>query len=131
MLVTENLGAAFLRRHDDLPLGIEYIINPVPKGFGENHNAAFARAEGQYFCVMNPDIRLKGNPLNALVCATWHKPKGVAGPRVVSPTGTLEDSARRVPRQSQGLLRGTSSGCGTLITPPKAPRAWIGWQGCA
>lgn len=104
VIVTENLGASSLRRHDNLSLELEYIVNPDPKGFGENHNAAFARAGGKYFCVMNPDIRLKGNPIGVLV-AQLKQAQGVAGPRVISPIGTLEDSARCVPTVQRLIAR--------------------------
>ncbi|NDB69651.1 MAG: glycosyltransferase family 2 protein, partial [Methylocystaceae bacterium] len=50
------------------------IDNPSPKGFGANHNAAFAFArqhglQADYFCVLNPDITLVGDPFSSLIAA--------------------------------------------------------------
>lgn len=41
-------------------LAITVIRNAVPKGFGANHNAAFARCRTDWFVVLNPDLRLAG-----------------------------------------------------------------------
>ncbi len=76
---------------------IRLIENVVPKGFGENHNAVFKHCQSAFFCVVNPDIRLKHNPLPALISCIQGRSAGVAGPRVVNPDGGLEDSARPFP----------------------------------
>ncbi|WP_316151117.1 glycosyltransferase [Cupriavidus sp. BIC8F] len=104
VILTENLGPYRTRRFDELPLSIDYIVNEEPKGFGANHNAAFARAAAPYFCVMNPDIRLQGDPFGPLV-SQLRAAKGVAGPKVVNPSGGLEDSARHVPTLARLLGR--------------------------
>lgn len=72
------------------------LRNTAPKGFAANHNAAFSQCETPYFCVLNPDVRLEGNPFPALLgCFT----EGVAlcAPAIRDPAGKLEDSARRFP----------------------------------
>lgn len=76
---------------------IRIIKNDVRKGFGENHNAAFEYCQSDYFCVVNPDIRLNRNPLPALRNCFPHRNASVAGPKVVNPEGSLEDSARPFP----------------------------------
>src|SRR5687767_11624034 len=62
VILTENIP-------DPVPLDfalskhrLERILNPRPKGFGANHNAAFARSTAQFFFVVNPDIRLIVDP---------------------------------------------------------------------
>jgi N-acetylglucosaminyl-diphospho-decaprenol L-rhamnosyltransferase len=67
------------------------------KGFGANHNAAFARSSADLFFVVNPDVRLRGDPFRNLV--GWLDSKGAAavGPLVRKPNGELEDSARQFP----------------------------------
>jgi N-acetylglucosaminyl-diphospho-decaprenol L-rhamnosyltransferase len=88
---------------------IEVVVNSAPKGFGANHNAAFARCAAPYFCGVNPDIRLKANPFPELLAALVRERVGVAGPRVCSPEGRVEDSARRFPtigRLLRKLLHG-------------------------
>ena len=37
------------------------------EGFATNHNAAFRHARTPYFAVLNPDVRLNGNPFPALL----------------------------------------------------------------
>jgi N-acetylglucosaminyl-diphospho-decaprenol L-rhamnosyltransferase len=73
------------------------IRNSRAKGFGANHNAAFARASGGFFCALNPDIRLMGDPFPSLVEAAGDPRIGVAAPLVLSPEGAVEDSARKFP----------------------------------
>lgn len=76
---------------------IRVIRNPDPKGFGENHNAAFSKAIGRYFCVLNPDIRLHGDPFPALLSEFAVSQVGVTAPRIEDGHGNLEDSARDFP----------------------------------
>ena len=76
---------------------VQLLRNRHPLGFGANHNQAFVRARGAYFCVLNPDIRLDVNPFRALVQALDTPNVGVAAPLVLGVDGTQEDSARRFP----------------------------------
>jgi GT2 family glycosyltransferase len=73
------------------------ISNTRVKGFGANHNAAFARCDSPYFCVCNPDIRLPADPFPALLESLAQRRAGAAGPLVRSPDGSAEDSARKFP----------------------------------
>lgn len=75
----------------------ELIHNSSPKGFGANHNAAFRRARGDVFCVLNPDIRIDTDPFGALGAELADPRVGVAAPLVVDAAGEPEDSARRFP----------------------------------
>jgi N-acetylglucosaminyl-diphospho-decaprenol L-rhamnosyltransferase len=97
VVLTENLPDSTALATGRLSCPVEVITNPAVKGFGANHNAAFARCRTSYFCVANPDIRLSRDPFAALVeCAS--EPGGaLAGPLVRSPDGGVEDSARRFP----------------------------------
>jgi N-acetylglucosaminyl-diphospho-decaprenol L-rhamnosyltransferase len=83
------------------PNGFSYPVtvleNRTPKGFGANHNAAFRVARGEYFCVLNPDIRLSRDPYPGLVAHLADVGVGVVGPAVTNPAGQMEDSARRFP----------------------------------
>lgn len=38
---------------------IQFIHNDRPKGFAENHNAAFDLSTEFFFCVLNPDVRIQ------------------------------------------------------------------------
>ena len=85
----------FTERDFRYPLRI--VHNSVRAGFGANHNAAARLVETRWFCVCNPDIRLKDNPFHRLVAALETEGFGVVAPRIVNPSGGDEDNARRFP----------------------------------
>lgn len=89
----------------NFPFDVLHIVNPRPKGFGANHNAAFRQSASRYFCVMNPDIRISGNPYPALISALADPEIGVVAPLVVNAQGMTEDSARRFPTPARILRR--------------------------
>jgi GT2 family glycosyltransferase len=76
---------------------LHVLSNRVPKGFGANHNAAFRESHGELFSVLNPDIRLRGDPFAPLSERLRDPAVGVAAPLVRNPDGGIEDSARRIP----------------------------------
>jgi hypothetical protein len=79
------------------PSRIEIIHNASEKGFAANHNAAFGAARGDYFCVLNPDVRLAQDPFPALLEVLREPQVAVAAPRIIDASGVVEDSARRYP----------------------------------
>lgn len=79
------------------PARIEIIHNASEKGFAANHNAAFGAARGDYFCVLNPDVRLAQDPFPALLEVLREPQVAVAAPRIIDASGVVEDSARRYP----------------------------------
>jgi GT2 family glycosyltransferase len=95
VVLTQNISDAEPLNSFALP--VEVIVNPTPKGFGANHNAAFRRCRTPFFCVMNPDVRLPADPFPALARALLDDRAGVVGPLVRNPAGEVEDSARRFP----------------------------------
>ena len=113
-----------------LPAGApgEVIINERPRGFGANHNAAFRRSRGDYFCVLNPDIRLRQDPFPALLEVLDDPGIGVAGPRIVDAHGRTEDSVRKfpsLPRLARKLFAGRPAPDYPLDAGP-ADVDWIG-----
>lgn len=90
--VPENLPFGL----DNFSFPIKIIQNTNPQGFASNHNQAFAQATGQFFCVLNPDIRLFNNPFPALLSCLKSN-VGVAAPLVLNESGSIEDSARYFP----------------------------------
>ncbi|MDO5101986.1 MAG: glycosyltransferase family 2 protein [Lautropia sp.] len=99
--VTEIIYTANIHE-PDLP-AIEFghirlliIRNERPKGFGSNHNAAFYRCQSPYFCVMNPDLRLADDPFSPLIDGFAQKRRGLMAPRIYSPEGRLENTARKL-----------------------------------
>jgi len=104
VLLTQNIPDPVPFAAGALPRPAEIIVNAQPKGFGANHNAAFARSSSPFFCVANPDLRLGANPFPALVESLADGRVGAVGPLVRSPAGAIEDSARRFPTAAS-LLR--------------------------
>ena len=96
VLVTLNLpeDEAFLA---DLPYEITVIRNAEPKGFGANHNQAFAHTDADVFVVLNPDLRLLSVDLEAVLAPLMRGDVGASAPVVVGADQKLEDSARRFP----------------------------------
>lgn len=77
-------------------LVIEAIRNPAPRGFGANHNTAFARCATRWFAVLNPDLRLVcGEPFSALLATAGSVHAiGAIAPIIVDANGRREDSVR-------------------------------------
>ncbi|MDJ0892056.1 MAG: glycosyltransferase family 2 protein [Gammaproteobacteria bacterium] len=89
--------------HRSYPYLLHVCQNPAPRGFGSNHNAAFASqppsCRSAFFCVLNPDTRVTAQSLLGLTRRLAANPRiGIIGPLVHDPGGRLEDSMRRVPR---------------------------------
>lgn len=111
IVLTFNLpeDASFLVAFNDLPIRV--IRNASPKGFGANHNAAFATSRGKHFVVVNPDICAETFSFLPLL-SILHKPRvGACGPVILNALGGVEDSARKFPslwrltRRIAGRLR--------------------------
>lgn len=81
----------------DAELPMELIRNDAVKGFGANHNQALRRSKDEYLCILNPDVRLATDPFPALLDALRDPKAALAAPRVVTPDGQVENSARRFP----------------------------------
>ena len=81
------------------------IQNATPKGFGANHNAAFANTIAPFFCVLNPDIEFPANPFPALLAALHGTGASTVAPAVVNSAGSPEDSARRFPSLKQLITK--------------------------
>lgn len=97
VIVTLNLpeDESFLEACGPLPLRV--LRNTTVKGFGANHNAAFAVAQGSMFVVVNPDIRAQQLRLAPLLEVLNAPRVGACGPTILSHAGTPEDSPRRFP----------------------------------
>lgn len=103
VILTCNISEPDTFHLENAPLRI--IKNNVPKGFAANHNAAFEQAEGDYFCVLNPDIRLIENPFMALIENMRTLKLGMIAPSIIDMNGQLEDSVRRFPTMSRLVKR--------------------------
>ena len=104
VLLTLNIPEALPFHPEEFKFPVALIKNSTAKGFAANHNAAFLRAQTEYFCVMNPDVRLDKDPFPILMPWISKAEIGVASPLVVNPAGAIEDSARKFPTP-WGILR--------------------------
>jgi N-acetylglucosaminyl-diphospho-decaprenol L-rhamnosyltransferase len=91
--------------------------NPVPVGFGKNHNSAFRFASTPYFLVINPDVRLEGNPFPHLLDCFSSDKVALAAPSVVNARGGHEDSVRRFPTVVGLMTKAFGGGDGRLSYP--------------
>jgi len=94
ILVTKNISEELL-----IPTStkIHVIENKSPKGFGENHNFAFSEIKDEYFCPLNPDIRLLTNPFPQLIESLKKYDAELIAPIVLNKLGGIEDSIRYFP----------------------------------
>lgn len=105
LILTLNVDEVLPLALDGFSYRIRLFRNPTPMGFAANHNQAFSHATGRHFCVLNPDIRLNGNPFTALLACFVDSSVGVVAPLVLDGNGGVEDSARRFPTPLKILLK--------------------------
>lgn len=90
------------------PFPVHVIHNPIPQGFGANHNQAFKSRPCDWFWVVNPDILWPPATAPALSTGTQHQAAtlqallntpttGLLCPRQVTAQGASQDYARTVP----------------------------------
>jgi N-acetylglucosaminyl-diphospho-decaprenol L-rhamnosyltransferase len=111
VILTVNIKEDLPFDAKDFDFPIRIIANAAPKGFAANHNAAFRMTKADYFCILNPDIRLERDPFPCLLRELKHPTVGAAGPLIVDPSGRIEDSARRFPTPAS-ILRKALFGAG-------------------
>lgn len=128
VILTQNIPEQLPFSVEDFPYPVRIVANSSPKGFGANHNAAFRFADGEWFCVMNPDIRLNGNPFPDLLVCLANPGVGVAAPLVLGVQGEIEDSARRFPSPLKILCKalGGCKGSDYAITDSPVRPDWVG-----
>lgn len=128
LILTLNLEESLPFDPDSFYFKINVIRNEAPLGFADNHNQAFEHATGQFFCVLNPDIRLNSNPFPALLEALVDEAVGVVAPLVLGEGGRIEDSARHFPSPLKILCKfvGRCKGRDYLIENEMIYPDWVG-----
>jgi N-acetylglucosaminyl-diphospho-decaprenol L-rhamnosyltransferase len=128
LILTLNLDEVLPSTVDNFLFPIKVIRNPIPRGFAANHNQAFTYAVGQFFCVMNPDVRLNDNPFRALLACLQNREVGVVAPLVLSTSGEIEDSARRFPTPLKIFCKalGRCKGSDYLVKSNPIFPDWVG-----
>jgi hypothetical protein len=97
VVLTVNIPETLPFSPEDYPFTVVVLRNQKRQGFGANHNLAFRTLPSELFCVLNPDIRLAGDPFADLAAALRTPEVAAAAPRLLSVTGMREDNARRFP----------------------------------
>lgn len=73
------------------------IMNPVVKGFGRNHNAAFRLAVHPWFVILNPDVTIQGDPFETMLKEAQVSDGAILAPCARTATGAIDDNWRRFP----------------------------------
>ncbi len=125
VVLTRNIPEASPIAADSL---VEISDNDLPKGFGANHNAAFWRCRQPFFCVLNPDIQLQGNPFPVLLACLEKEGAALAAPLILAPGGEVEDSVRHFPTIRSLLRKAMGGADGRYVVaagqPPFSPD-WV------
>jgi GT2 family glycosyltransferase len=97
VLLTVNIPESPVNweQFEDLPLFL--AVNPQPRGFGSNHNAAFKRSRGRAFAILNPDVRLQELNLTRWLSGLNQPQVGACAPMATDSQGQLQDNARSFP----------------------------------
>lgn len=106
---------------------IKLIQNASPKGFGENHNAAFRQSVGAYFCPLNPDVSWEKNPFPALLAELAVLGPVILAPMVLGIEGRVEDSARRFPTVLSLLRKAMKGDQGAYVLESGGSVARVDW----
>ncbi|MHA2428813.1 MAG: glycosyltransferase, partial [Candidatus Hermodarchaeia archaeon] len=120
-ILTENLrdqgDSLLILRGENVTL----LINDRPKSFSANHNQAFKRSSGDFFCVLNPDVLF-----NRELFPTFfnHIDQGlgdIVAPLVVNSDHRPQDSFRPLPSPSEILQRNIIQRSHTISYPGPSP----------
>jgi GT2 family glycosyltransferase len=87
---------------------VQVIVNPAPRGFAANNNAAIRLSWGRYILLLNPDTVVQEGALETLVAyMDAHPGVGICGPQLCFPDGLVQPSCRRFPTWRSTLARRT------------------------
>jgi N-acetylglucosaminyl-diphospho-decaprenol L-rhamnosyltransferase len=114
VMVTINIKEKIPFKPDDFDFKLRVFQNDHSRGFGANHNAAFKMGGSNFFCILNPDIRLSQDPFPLLIDKASDRKTGVVAPLIKNNENGIEDSARRLPTPLRLLRR--------ILTAPKSDR---------
>ncbi len=83
---------------------VELIRNTENRGFAEAANQGIAATSAPYVLLLNPDAEIIGGTLASFVKVARERPRAAAiGALVRNPDGSIQPSARRVPRLGEAL----------------------------
>lgn len=77
---------------------LQIISNPVPCGFGRNHNKALQAVQEEFVCILNPDMALlQPDSFGQLSDCLAVPDVGLAYPVLIGPDGMRQDNERTLP----------------------------------
>jgi len=97
VLLTLNTSNESFELLGKYPYPLVILKNNDALGFAQNHNQAFLLAKGEFFCILNPDIRLYSDPFPNLIRVLEDDSVGAVAPQVLEADGQVADSARKFP----------------------------------
>ena len=97
IIVTENVPGEVEIVHDTAGENVRIIRNASPQSFARNHNNAFKEVAGDYFCVLNPDVRWIQPVFTKLLAHIENRAAEIVAPLVLDTIGVVQDSFRHFP----------------------------------
>ena len=97
IIITINIPENINKKKWFKELPILWIYNDTPYGFGENHNNAFVNCKSNYFCVLNPDIRIQGEVFQNLIIIKEKENINIIGPDIKDMNGIQAINSRQFP----------------------------------
>ena len=89
--------------------GLNVRFFDIPnKGFPQGNNFGIKHTDAQYIAMVNPDIEVEKNTFRILLdYMEKHKGVGVVAPRLIYPTGKVQDNYRVFPRPFDLIVKRT------------------------
>jgi GT2 family glycosyltransferase len=73
---------------------VKWLFNQQRRGFSYNHNQVLGATDARYTCILNDDTLVRDGAMDELVRFMDENPRvGMAGPRLLNPDGTIQNSA--------------------------------------
>lgn len=90
---------------------VKLIASAENRGFAAGMNLGLRHATGRYIVMLNTDIAIMEKPFDRLVKFMDQHPRvGMAGPKLLNPDGSVQDSCYRFPHTFTPLYRRTPLG---------------------
>jgi N-acetylglucosaminyl-diphospho-decaprenol L-rhamnosyltransferase len=105
IILTNNIPSKKINYPHQVKSKTIIINNKRIKGFSSNHNSAFNMCNSQYFCIINPDVRIPENPFPDMLKLFKNNKIAIVAPAVLNEKGNIEDNARKYPTFIYLLMR--------------------------
>jgi len=127
VILTINVKEKILNNNFKYSFPLKVLHNQSPRGFGANHNAALRQASGDFFCILNPDVRLKTNPFLILQRDLILYEAGIIAPIVLNKDFEIEDSVRYFPTLKSLIMKFINQSDGRYFFSLDAPSFEVDW----